>query len=359
MNSDRLRLTQELLAQWLRHQVTKQEAARRLECSLRTLERYRHRFLHGGPEGRRDHRHSNHRRLTGAQELAIVQAKRAGPHRSARWLRDHLGLRVHARTVWRVLVRHQLNRLSLPTLKPITRFEAARPNDLWQIDIQGKVYFPHLGWLYLTLILDDHSRFLLSGGWSRSQHKIYVFASLYRAFMQYGLPAALLSDRGTQFKAAHRGGQAELEDYLARLSIRAIYGRRAQTKGKIERRFGFIQRDFVREHLQSRSLEGLNTAWHAWMTWSNHRFHSAALGGHTASQHYRPSARQRPKAELQVLLTHEEPRRVRLEGTISYYGRDYRVPSGYLKCRVWTKLRGDTRFIESQGRTIARHKLVP
>lgn len=62
--------------------------------------------------------------------------------------------------------------------------------------------------------------------------------------------------------------------------------------------------------------------------------YSQALGGHTASQHYRPSSRRRLKADLQVLLTHEEPRPVRLDGTISYDGRDYRVPPGYLKCRV-------------------------
>lgn len=359
MDSDRWQLKQDLVSQWLRQRLTKHEVAHRLGCTPRTVERYRRRFLHSGPEGLRDRRHSNHRRLTLAQELAIVQAKRAGPHRSARWLREHLQLRVHARTVWRVLVRHGLNRLSLPTLKPVTRFQAARPNDLWQIDIQGKVWFPHLGWLYLILVLDDHSRFLLAGGWYRSQHKVNVFACCYRAFMQYGLPAALLSDRGSQFKSTHRRGQADLEDYLARLGIRALYGRRAQTKGKIERRFAFIQRDFVREHLHARALTDLNVAWQTWMAWANARFHSAALGGHTASQHYRPSPRRPRKAELQVLLTHEEPRRVRLEGTISYYGRDYRVPAGYLKCRVWTKLRGDTLFIESQGRTIIRHKLVP
>ena len=60
-----------------------------------------------------------------------------------------------------------------------------------------------------------------------------------------------------------------------------------------------------------------------------------------------------------MLLTHEEPRRVRLDGTISYYGRDYRVPPRYLKCRVWTKLRGDTLCIEAMRRTIAKHNLVP
>lgn len=332
--------------------------AQQLRCSVRTVRRYRARFLRAGPEGLRDRRRSNYRKLTLADELAIVQAKRAGPHRSARWIRDHLHLPVHRRTVWRVLVKHQLHRLSLPTLKPITRFEAVRPNDLWQIDLQGQLKFTHLGWLHLVLLLDDHSRFILAGGWFRSTHKVNVFACLYRAFMQYGLPQAILCDRGSQFKSPDRRGRADFEDYMARLGIQVHYGQRARTKGKIERRFRFIQRDFAREHLSVRSLTQLTAVWQDWIVWYNHRFHSEALGGHTASQHYRPSAQRRSKAELQVLLTHEEPRRVRLEGTISYYGRDYRVPPGYLKCRVWTKLRGDTLFIESQGEIIAKHKLA-
>ena len=142
------------------------------------------------------------------------------------------------------------------------------------------------------------------------------------------------------------------------MGIRLIQAQRARTKGKIERRFAFVQRDFVREQLQERSLTRLNATWQPWLGWANHTVHSRALGGHTASQHDRPSTRRRRRAELQVWLTHEEPRRVRLDGTISYYGNDYRVPVSYLKCRVWTKLRGDTLRIESHGQIIAKHKLA-
>lgn len=206
-------------------------------------------------------------------------------------------------------------------------------------------------------MLDDHSRYLLSGGWFRSQHTVNVFACVgYPGpSCRSGLPKAILSDRRSQFHPTGRRGQADFEDAMARLGIRVIVARRARTKGKIERRFGFVQRDVMLEHLQER----LNAAWHAWLRWSNHRFHSQALGGHTASQHYRPSSRRRSKVELQVLLTHEEPRRVRLDGTISDYGRDDRVPAGYLTCRVWTTLRGETLRIEALGRTIATHRLVP
>lgn len=44
--------------------------------------------------------------------------------------------------------------------------------------------------------------------------------------------------------------------------------------------------------------------------------------------------RHRSKAEFQVLLPHEEPRRVCLDSTNSDYDHSYRVPRGYLKCRT-------------------------
>ena len=60
-----------------------------------------------------------------------------------------------------VLAKHGLNRISLPPVKPIKRFVAQEPNELWQVDIMGKVRFPLVGDLYLILALDDHSRFIL------------------------------------------------------------------------------------------------------------------------------------------------------------------------------------------------------
>ena len=358
MGTERLRLKQELVRQWLEHQVTKAQVAQQLRVSLRTVERYRQRFLRDGPAGLQSRHTSHYRKLTRADELRIVQAKKQGRHRSARWARDHLKLRVHEKTVWRLFVKHGLNRLTLPPIKPITRFQARRANDLWQTDLMGKIRFPKIGYCHLILLKDDRSRYLLAGSWVRKARKIYVFACLYRAFMRYGLPKAILCDRGSQFKSADPRGLSDFEEYIARLGIRVIYGKRPRTKGKIERRFEFIQRDFVLEHLQEPTLEALNNAWEQWVHAFNGGFHSRVLGGHTPAYYYHPSPRRRSKAELQVLLLHEEPRRVYLDSTISYYGHSYRVPPGYLKCRVWTKLRGDTLFIESGGRVIIKHKLA-
>lgn len=358
MGQELWQLRQELIRQLVQGKLGASEIAHRLGCSRRTLRRYRQRFLQHGPEELRDHRRSNYRKLGLQDALRIVQTKRQGLHRSARWVRDHLKLQVHEKTVWRLFVKYRLNRVTLPPLKPITRFQAKRANDLWQLDLMGKIRFPKIGYCHLILLKDDRSRFLLAGAWVRKALKLHVFACLYRAFMRYGLPKAILCDRGSQFKSANPRGLSDFEEYMARLGIRVIYGNRPRTKGKIERRFGFLQRDFVLEHLHEPSVEALNDAWARWIHGFNDGFHSRVLSGHTPSHYYHPSQRRRPKAELQILLVREEPRRVYLDSTISYYGHSYRVPPGYLKCRVWTKLRGDTLFIESGGKVIIKHKLA-
>ena len=114
MDTERLRLKQELVQQWLEHQVTKAQVAQQLRVSLRTIERYRQRFLRDGPAGLQSRHTIHYRKLTRADELRIVQAKKQGRHRSARWVRDHLTLRVHETTVWRLFVKHDLNRLTMP-----------------------------------------------------------------------------------------------------------------------------------------------------------------------------------------------------------------------------------------------------
>jgi transposase InsO family protein len=157
----------------------------------------------------------------------------------------------------------------IPPVKPIHRFVAADPNDLWQIDIQGKVRFPLIGDLLLILIKDDHSRYFLGGRWFFHQYKINVFIVFHDAFVHNGLPQTMLSDRGSQFKASHLHGEAEYQYLLRRLDINLRYGRKPQTKGKIENQFRFVRRDFVLENLHHSQLDALNEAWAKWMWWYN------------------------------------------------------------------------------------------
>jgi len=337
----------------LRGEISKQGISQVLNVTKRSVNRYLWRFLDKGPEGLYDGRHSNYHKIDNKIEGRIVEYKLKGLHRSARLIRDLLGLAVHEDTVRRVLIKHHLERVSLPPVKPIHRFVAAESNDLWQIDIQGKVRFPLIGDLLLILIKDDHSRFLLAGRWFFHQYKINVFMVLYEAFVKWGLPQGILSDKGSQFKAHQLHGEAEYEYLLRRLEIERHYGLRARTKGKIENQFRFIQRDFVLENLHHGLLGSLNEAWGRWMEWYNWKHRHKGLNGDCPADHYVMSLRKPTQEDLELLLIHEEPRKVMRTGYISYYGQFYRVPDHYIGRRVWTILKGDILRIESGKEVIA------
>jgi transposase len=341
----------------LRGVISRLEAARALEVSLRTVKRYLRRYLEGGDEALRDRRSGHNGKLTETDEARIVACKGERVHRSARFIRDHLRLVVNEETVRLVLVKHGLNRISLPPVKPIQRFVAKEPNDLWQIDIMGRVRFPLVGDLYLILALDDHSRFILSGAFFFRQFKLNVFLVLYRAFVRWGIPKAILSDRGSQFRSHHGQGEADYEWYAKKLGVELIYANRAQTKGKIERLFRFIQRDFVMENLHLTSLEEINTVFERWIQDYNFNHSNKALDKECAAGVYSASPRRLTAEELEFILVHEEPRKVLKTGAITYYGQYYKVPDAYIGKRVWTKLKGDTLFIESAKKVIAEHQI--
>ncbi len=341
----------------LRRKVSKKEASEALTVTKRSLDRYLRGFLKKGPESLYDGRHSNYRKIDERLERRIVECKLQGVHRSARLIRDLLGLVVHEDTVRRVLIKYHLERVALPPVKPIRRFVAAEPNDLWQVDIQGKIRFPLIGDLLLILIKDDHSRYLLAGRWFFHQYKINVFMMLHEAFIQWGLPKGILSDRGSQFKAHQLNGEAEYEYMLRRLEIDRHYGRRPRTKGKIENQFRFVQRDFVLENLHHALLGSLNEAWFKWMAWYNWKHPHKGLNGDCPADHYVRSLRRPTQEDLELLLIHEEPRKVMRTGCITYYGQYYRVPDYYIGRRVWTILKGNSLKIEWGKQVIATHEI--
>jgi len=326
-----------------------------LECSSRSLRRYKNKLLNQGPEGLKDQRHSNYLKLTKEQKSSIIQKKKEGPWRSARWIRDELNLPVNEVTVWRAL--GSLNHLNSNQLKPITRFEAKFPNQLWQTDIMGKIFFPRIAnYLYLIATLDDYARFCLSGGWYQKQSKINVFFCLYQALSHWGLPEGILQDKGSQYRPTGKTGEADYQYYARLLGIKLVFAQKAQTKGKIERFWRFVQRDFVRENLNCPTLEELNRKWQEWVFWYNYCFIKRHLGNKTTNEKYLPSQR-KPNIPLKELLIVEVRRKVTRESTISLFGHIYLVPRGYINCRIWVKIIGNKVLFEANNQVFWKQRL--
>lgn len=339
-------------------------AAREHGCARSTVQRLVRRYENGGgrlealcnqPRGCREPIAPEIREL-------IVELKVAQPRRSTeriRHLMEEAGQPVSRQTVWRVLAERGLASFQEP--EPLVRFVRVQPNDLWQLDLMEDETLP-FGKVHLVAALDDHSRFCVGARFVRRKGEADILGALAGFLSQWGLPAAMLTDRAVSFYGTQElpSGMTTYQLALSGLGIRAAFAKpyKPRTKGKIERFFSFLQRDFlaeVRDRVQS--LEELNEKLGEWLTWYNWRRPHGSLAEGTPGQHYRGSQRAAPP-QLEGLLAVESPRRVDRSATVAFRGKRLAVPPEYLGQRVWLQLLGEQLTITAGNRKIA-HYSVP
>ena len=361
-----LSFKQDVVRRLIKRKIDRKEALELLGCSSKTVTRYILRVEGGGLDALFDKRHSNNIRLTPKQEKDLVDIKEKGRWRSARKAIELTGIKaIGIRQIQKIWAKYGLNRENIERLKPLVRFVAKYPNELWQADIQGKMFLPHIGEAYLILVIDDHSRFILGGRWFSNQTQMNVFRVWYHCLFVWGLPKKMLQDKGSQYKANARYtqsgeyAQSTYQFYAKTLGIELIFAHKAQTKGKVERFFRFVQRDFVREHIQVKSFAELNQLFFKWQIHYNETFKHSGIGmnGRTPAQVYQPSTVRKPKQELQELLTITIRRLVYRDSTISLFGKRYKVPNEFITTRIWARIKGETVRIESMGRVVYKFRL--
>ena len=348
---------EEVVKLLLTGQISVGKAAEILNTTRRSIERYRKAFLKNGREGLKDRRGGNHSKLSLNDKNKIISFKKMAAWRSARNIRDELKLKVSEHQVQRIIKAAGLARQNLKRVKAIRRFEARYPNELWQTDIQGKINFSNIGILYLIAALDDHSRFCLSGKWFKTQGKMNVFQIWYEALARWGVPDKILQDEGSQYKAGTRFGLADYGWYAKTIGIELIWAHRAQTKGKIERFWGFVQKDFVPGVIKAGTVEEVNGAFRVWLAKYNYVFRSRYFGNVAHWSKYKPSQKRLTSVELHTLLVVEERRKVTRESTIFLYGKHYFVPPGYIGCHIWVKVKGNKLYFESNNQVIHKTRL--
>ena len=366
MIKQELEFKQQVIDKLLKGRLSIKEAAELLGCKRLTIYRYRNKAVKEGLSSLKDGRHSNNYKLTSTELSKVIQFKKQGHWRSARKVLEITNISsVTPRRVRQIWLEHGLNQLNVERLKPIVRFVAKEPNDLWQADIQGRMLFPYLGDAYLIGNIDDHSRFILGAKWFSRQTQMNVFRVWYQCLFRWGLPKRMLHDKGSQYKANSRYtqtgeyAQSTYQHYAKELGIELIFAHRSRTKGKIERFWRFVQRDFVRENLKVRSFKELNYKFFAWQIKFNEEFKHSGIGmeGRTPAQVYQPSEIRKPKQELAQLLTITIRRYVYTDSTISLFGIRYKIPAGYIGCRIWLYLKGDKVSLEAVGRIFYRFRL--
>jgi transposase InsO family protein len=192
-------------------------------------------------------------RTAATVEQQVVDLRRAHPTWGGRKLHHRLAALGVAdppepSTITSILHRHGL---ILPATAPSrwTRFEAAAPNDLWQLDFKGW-HALRAGRVYPLTLLDDHSRFLLPITCLPDEQGAPVRAALTAIFQRYGLPWAILCDNGKPWGASGSGGLTKLAVWCMQLDIRMLHGRilHPQTQGKLERLHRTLKAEVFAQH---------------------------------------------------------------------------------------------------------------
>ncbi len=316
---------------------------REFHISPKTAYKWLARYEHSGAEALADASHRPHQRCPWQTrvelEERIVALRRAHPDWGARKLRrrlEVLGGRLSAplpapSTITAILHRHDLiDPEESARHAPCRRFEAAQPNDLWQMDFKGDFPLRCGRQCYPLTVLDDHSRFSLVLEACPDERRETVQGHLMAAFRAHGLPVAILSDNGGPWGTCGQesvSGYTRLGVWLLRLGVRLVHSRvcHPQTLGKEERFHRTFKREVLAHHpegfLQPADCQRVFDQWQR--VYNFERPHQA-LDLAVPAERYRPSERLYPEALPPVVYESADVvRRVRDHGEIFFRGKRF------------------------------------
>lgn len=220
------------------------------------------RYEQEGPKGleRKQYNLSGRPRRTRMREK-IVEVQEKHPDFGLRKVRDFLA-RFHGVRVSAGSVRNALQERGVDTsrprkrhrkIQPPRRFERAKPNELWQTDITSFLLTRHSQRVYLTVFLDDYSRYIVSWGLYLYQKQDIVIETLLSGIERFGKPKEVLSDQGRQYFAWR--GKSDFQKLLIREGIQHVVARthHPQTVGKTERFWATVGEEFW-ERIQPQEL---------------------------------------------------------------------------------------------------------
>jgi len=240
-------------------------------------------------------------------ELALEQSE-LSPRELAVRFTDSQGYFVSEATVYRLLKAHDL--ITSPAfivMKAASEFtdKTARPNEMWQTDF---TYLKIIGWgwMYLSTILDDYSRYIIAWKLCTTMKAEDVTDTLRLALTASGCNQAcvshkprLLSDNGSSYISG------ELAEWLDQQRMTHVRGApyHPQTQGKIERWHQTLKNRIL---LENYYLPGdLKAQIEAFVEHYNHQRYHESLNNVTPADAYFGRAqtiiRQREKIKRQTI----------------------------------------------------------
>ncbi|KAF0161069.1 MAG: integrase catalytic subunit [Rhodocyclaceae bacterium] len=210
------------------------------------------------------------------------------------------------------------------------RFETELPNDMWQSDcMHGPqvIYEGKIRKAYLFAILDDHSRLVPQAQFYRSENLDCFRDCLISALEKRGLPRRLYVDNGAAFRSN------TLAYACGRLGIALLHSRPyiPEGRGKIERFFLTVRKQFLPTLPEGLSLERLNELLAEWIDGEYHRRIHSSTGQTPIARYLAKVALLRPAPkDLRDYFRVAVQRRVAKDRTITLLGRNFEAPVGLI-----------------------------
>ncbi len=245
---------------FLKSRMNQKDFAKTWGCSSKTIllwcqqyQRSGHRGLEGSSFKGEAARKRGAKGISTQLKKQIVDTKTENASFGLRKVRDFLrrfrGLEVSAQTISKTLKENNIPLIEKIKKKTrssdkIRTFERALPMQLWQTDITSYVLTRQSQRVYLTVFMDDCSRYVVAWSLQLMQTSEFVMNTLLNGIQKFGKPEEVLTDQGRQYFAWR--GKSKFQNLLKREGIEHVVARshHPQTVGKCERFWETVGKEF-------------------------------------------------------------------------------------------------------------------
>lgn len=255
---------------------------RYVTISAEAIRKWLYRFNHGGLSALSDKQRSDKGTHDVPASMAneMVELRQAHPRWSlALMLRELVDLKLwdettpSRSTLYRFAKRSNLMRdPHLNTAEVVRPFAFERFGQMWTADFmhgpklyEGKKKRKS----YLHVIIDDCTRYVVSGRFYTSESTRSLIVELMTAIRRHGIPHRLYTDNGSAYNSRH------LKIVCANLSMQQPHtpAGRPQGRAKVERFFRTVREQFLAKR-RYKTFDEINTAFIEYLNDYHHRIHS-------------------------------------------------------------------------------------
>lgn len=193
------------------------------------------------------------RKISQAVIEEIIRIKQADPKSGLKYIKQVMS-RFKGLSVSTGSIKKTLNEAEIPLVQKekkrrrsadkVRTFERALPMQLWQSDITSYLLTRHSQRVYLTVFMDDYSRYIVAWNLASRQTTEFVSETLLEGTSKFGKPEEVLTDQGRQYFAWR--GKSDFQRILDREGIKHVVSRshHPQTLGKCERFWETVGQEF-------------------------------------------------------------------------------------------------------------------